>query len=152
MRQLVSHGADLNATDRAGVTAITLLARLDNFEQVYYLLQQGADHRKPHDEVALWTQENDTSAGEALNWQIKVKQKLMARGVRFPVPRPGAARYAQVRAEWEKTLEGRDWRILLSEFGADAEVVGQRWVARSDEAFAALRAWMARTGIAEPPV
>lgn len=150
MRQLLDHGADLNGTDRTGTTAITLLARTGNFTQVYYLLQQGADFRKPDNEAATWVQETDTDDDDARAWQIKVKEKLMARGVRFPVPRPGAARYAGVQAQWEQTLEGRDWRQRLYEYGSGAEVVGRPWVEAAELAFAALQVWMQRQGIPEP--
>lgn len=152
MRQLLDHGADVDATDRSGATIITLLARRGHFEQVYYLLQQGADFRKPDNEVARLTQETDADDEASTAWQIRVKQKLAARGVSFPVPRPGAARYAAVQAQWEQTLEGRDWRVRLREFGAPPEVVGRQWVEEADRAFAALQAWMALRGLPEPPL
>ena len=152
MRQLIHYGADVDGTDRTGTTVITLVARLGNFEQVYFLIQQSADFRKPDNEVALWVQETDAPDEATRAWQIKAKEKMMARGLRFPVPRPGAARYASVQAQWEQTLEGRDWRLRLNEFGSEAEVVGPTWIEAAEVAFAALQVWMQRQGIPEPPM
>lgn len=45
MRILLDHGADINATDSGGGTLLMNLAALRNFEQVYYLLQRGANPR-----------------------------------------------------------------------------------------------------------
>ncbi|SHL84612.1 Ankyrin repeat-containing protein [Hymenobacter psychrotolerans DSM 18569] len=125
MKILLDHGADINGTDSAGGTAAATLASLNNFEMVHYLLERGADWRLNNGEVALSTQEKSVGNPEATRWQIKVKQLLLARGVKFPVPSSGAKRYAAIRAKWEQTPEGRAWREKLDALGAQPEVVGK---------------------------
>ena len=151
MKLLLERGADIDATDSGGYTAASTLASLNYFEMVYYLLERGADWRKANGDVALSTQEKDIGNAEAVAWQIKVKHLLMAKGAKFPVPSSGAKRYAAIRQRWEQTPEGRAWRLKLNALGAQPDVVGKLWVKEEDAAFAAMQAWMAQQGIAEPP-
>lgn len=151
MKILLDHGADINGTDSAGGTAAATLASLNNFEMVHYLLERGADWRLNNGEVALSTQEKSVGNPEATRWQIKVKQLLLARGAKFPVPSSGAKRYAAIRDKWEQTPEGRAWREKLDALGAQPEVVGKAWTQQEDQAFAAMKTWMKQQGIPEPP-
>jgi len=150
MRILLDHGADINATDSGGATAASTLAALNYFEMVYYLLERGADWRKADGDVAYYTQQNDIGNKESIAWQIKVKRFLMAKGVEFPVPASGAARYEAIRTRWEQTPEGHAWRTKLDVLGRQPDVVGEPWVKQENAAFAEMEAWMAREGIAEP--
>lgn len=151
MKMLLDHGADIDITDSAGGTITATLASLNNFEMVYYLLNRGADWRRNDNEVAVSTQEKSVGNAEAVQWQIKVKQWLLAHGVKFPVPSSGARRYAAIRKRWEQTPEGRAWREKLDALGARPDVVGKPWVQQEDQAFAAMQAWMKQQGIPEPP-
>ena len=152
MRLLLDHGADIDITDSAGYTAMSTLASLNGFEQVHYLLQRGADWRKSDGDVALSTQEKDIGNAESVAWQIKVKHLLVAKGVKFPVPSSGAARYHDIRTKWEQTPEGRAWRLKLDALGAQPDVVGKPWVKEEDAARAAMKAWMQREGVPFPPL
>lgn len=152
MKLLLDHGADVNAPNSSGATAAVVLARLNNFEQVYYLLEHGADWQKSGGSIALNTQEKDIGNASVLQWQLKVKHFLQAKGVKFPVPSSGAQRYAAIRQRWEQTPEGHAWRVKLDALGARPEVVGKAWTREEDTAFAAMQAWMKQQGIAEPPL
>ena len=152
MRILLDHGADIDGEDSSGATAVSTLANLNGFEQVYYLLNRGADWRKSDGEVALDTQENDIGNDGSVAWQIEVKPCLKAKGVKFPVPSSGAARYATIRQRWEQTPEGHAWRVKLDALGSQPDVVGRPWVKQEDAAIAAMQAWMVREGIPEPPL
>ena len=85
-------------------------------------------------------------------WQIKVKHWLMAHGVKFPVPTAGAKLIHDIRQRWEQTPEGHDWRVRLDALGSQPDVVGASWVKLEDAEFAAMKAWMEREGIPEPPL
>ena len=152
MKLLLDHGADINATDTSGTTAAVLLARLNYFEMVYYLLERGADWRAVDGTIAFHVQESEIGSAESIAWQIKVKHWLMAHGVRFPVPTAGASYYTAIRAKWEQTPEGRAWRVKLDALGRQPDVVGEPWVQVEDVELAAMRAWMEREGIPEPPL
>jgi hypothetical protein len=97
-------------------------------------------------------QESDIGNEETVAWQIKVKHWLLAHGVQFPVPTAGAETIRDVRARWEQTPEGRAWRQRLDALGRQPDVVGEPWVREEDAEFAAMKAWMAREGIPEPPL
>ena len=152
MKLLLDHGADIDAPNSSGATAAVMLARLNSFEMVHYLLERGADWRNSDTEVALWTQENDIGNPKSVAWQIKVKHLLMAKGVKFPVPSSGAARYAAIREKWEQTPEGRAWRVKLDALGAQPDVVGKLWTREELAARHAMRAWMQREVIPFPPI
>ena len=152
MKILLDHGADIDAVDSGGYTAMSTLASLNAFEQVHYLLERGADWRKSNGDVALSTQEKDIGNARATQWQLKVKHLLQAKGVKFPVPSSGAARYADIRQRWELTPEGHAWRVKLDALGARPDVIGKAWTREEDAAFAAMQGWMQRKGIPEPPL
>jgi uncharacterized protein len=152
MKLLLDHGADIDAMDSSGATAAVVLARLNYFELVHYLLGRGADWRKSDGEIALWTQENDIGNVRATQWQIKVKHLLIAKGVKFPVPSSGAKRFAAIREKWEQTPEGHAWRVKLDALGAQPDVVGKAWTKEEVPARLAMRAWMQREGIPMPPL
>ncbi|HEX8659184.1 MAG TPA: ankyrin repeat domain-containing protein [Hymenobacter sp.] len=152
MKILLDHGADINITDASGFTALSTLASLNAFEQVYFLLERGADWRKSNGDVARNTQEKDIGNAETIQWQIKVKRLLTAKGVKFPVPSSGAKRYAAIRERWEQTPEGRAWRQKLDALGAQPDVVGKAWTKEEDAARAAMKAWMMRENIPFPPL
>lgn len=151
LKILIDRGADIDITDSAGATAASTLASLNYFEMVYYLLERGADWRREDGAIPLHTQENDIGNAETTRWQIKVKHFLMAKGVKFPVPSSGAARYAAIRAKWEQTPEGRAWRVKLDALGAQPDVVGKVWTSQELPARKTMFAWMEREGIPEPP-
>ncbi len=152
MKLLLDRGADINGTDSGEGTAVAILARLNYFEMVHYLLERGADWQADRGAVAFNVQESDVGDEQNVAWQIKVKHWLMAHGVKFPVPTAGAAYYTAIRARWEQTPEGRAWRVKLDALGAQPNVVGKPWVREEDAEFAALKAWMVREGIPEPPL
>ena len=152
MKLLLDRGADINATDSSGATAASTLAALNYFEMVYYLLERGADWRAEDGGIAYDVQEHDIGSAESIAWQIKVKHWLMAHGVKFPVPTAGAAYYTSIRARWEQTPEGHAWRQKLDALGSQPDVVGKPWVKLEDAEFVALKAWMEREGIPEPPL
>ena len=152
MKLLLDRGANIDAPNSSGATAVVVLARLNNFEMVHYLLERGADWRKSDTEVALWTQENDIGNAKGTAWQIKVKHWLLAHGVRFPVPSSGAKRYAAIRQRWEQTPEGQAWRRKLDALGAQPDVVGKAWTTQELAARQAMRAWMQQQNIPAPPL
>ena len=152
MKLLLDHGADVDAPNSSGATAAVVLARLNNFEMVHYLLERGADWQKSGGSIALNTQEKDIGNAAVLQWQLKVKHLLQSKGVRFPVPSSGAKRYAAIRQRWEQTPEGHAWRVKLDALGARPDVVGKAWTREEDTAFAAMQAWMKQQGIADPPL
>ncbi|PJJ59370.1 ankyrin repeat protein [Hymenobacter chitinivorans DSM 11115] len=125
MRLLLDHGADLNATDGLGNTALILLATFNQFEQVAYLLGRGADFRKASHSggtVAFLVQDHQLAdpASEAYQWQQKVRRMLEERGVQFPVPDPAVANTQQrtavdtYRKQWLQTEDGRRWKTRIS--------------------------------------
>ena len=152
MKLLLDRGADIDAMDSSGATAAVVLARLNYFELVHYLLQRGADWRKVDGSIALNTQEKGIGNAQATQWQLKVKHLLQAKGVRFPVPSSGAARYASIRQRWEQTPEGHAWRVKLDALGARPDIIGKAWTREEAAALAAMQAWMQQQGIPEPPL
>ena len=152
MKLLLDHGADINGTDSAGATAASTLAALNYFEMVYYLLERGADWRPEHGAIAFHVQQSDIGNEENVAWQIKVKHWLMAHGVKFPVPTGGDVQYHTILPRWEQTSEGHAWRVKLDALGSQPDVVGKPWVKVEEEELAAMRAWMERENIPEPPL
>lgn len=149
---LLDHGADVDAPNSSGATAAVVLSRLNSFEMLHYLLERGADWRKSDGAVALNTQENDIGNAHSVAWQVKVKQLLMTKGVKFPVPSSGAKRFAAIREKWEQTPEGHAWRVKLDALGAQPDIVGKAWTKEEMQARLAMRAWMQREGIPLPPL
>ena len=152
MKLLLDHGADINGGDSAGATAASTLAALNYFEMVYYLLERGADWRPENGAIAFHVQQSDIGNEENVEWQIKVKHWLMAHGVKFPVPTGGDVQYRTILPRWQQTPEGHAWRVKLDALGSQPDVVGEPWVKVKDEELAAMRAWMEREGIPEPPL
>lgn len=124
MRLLLDRGADINSTNKDGNTLVNILSYTNRFEQIAYLIKRGADVHKPNNHgatLAFSVQDSDLDPeGDAHKWQQIVKQLLIERGVKFPVPHPGIAFQARVRQEnrqrrqWEATPEGADWLARLS--------------------------------------
>lgn len=89
---LLSRGADINAQKSGGATLLLALARLNDYEHVYSLLQKGADYRITDDggdNVAFYVYQEkiDPKAfPEAYEWQRKCQEFLKARGINDPGP------------------------------------------------------------------
>ncbi|MGI4886643.1 MAG: ankyrin repeat domain-containing protein [Janthinobacterium lividum] len=150
VRLLLDRGADINATDKDGDTAMQRMAYTADFEQVAYLIRRGADVHKPDNQgatLAFSVQTRYVSPTlPAYKWQQTVKQMLIDRGVKFPVPHPGIAFQAKVRQEnaqrrrWEATPEGEQWlaRIAAAESNPGA---GSDFMTLRFEAEQACQAW-----------
>jgi len=95
MRALIEKGADMNARGKDGSTAIFLLAGLNQYAEVDWLLQRGADITPATDTGATLAWQVQRSridpASPQAGWRDRVKSQLAGRGIRFPVPQPGAA-------------------------------------------------------------
>lgn len=92
MRYLLDKGADINILTGVNETPVLLCATINQFEQVAYLMNRGADHTIKSvsgGSVALEVQEFqfDTNS-ENGKWRNKVKIMLEEKGVIFPVKRP----------------------------------------------------------------
>ena len=106
MRLLIDHGADINYRDSVDNTLIYNLTLTNDYEQVYYLLQRGADY-------SIKTYVGDSAihrifnakvdkGAEAYPWLQKCREWLIARGVKNPGP------FQRSKEE----LEQRDQRVL----------------------------------------
>jgi len=97
MRRLLDQGAEIDARDATGVTALYQTASYNQFEQTVYLLQRGADETIPDPVGGTVAYLVDTQvvdpASAAAGWQARAKALLSQRGVSFPAATP-----AQVRA------------------------------------------------------
>lgn len=121
LRMLLDHGVNINITDKDGTTLMLLLAGRREFNQVAYLIKRGGDVHKADGHggtvaFEVQTDEPDYLPKDSLYHQIAaVKNLLEARGVTFPVPHPGIAFQARVRAEnaqrrtWEATTNQGRW-------------------------------------------
>lgn len=96
---LLDHGADINAVDEDGVNLIMVCAGLNFFDRVAYLIDQGADVLQKNangGSLALRVQEAHPNPGtDNYKWQQVVRQKLIEKGIKFPVPRPWEQRQQQ---------------------------------------------------------
>jgi uncharacterized protein len=106
MRMLLDRGADIDATDKSGNSLLMNLALLRDFEQVYYLLQRGADFRKKDiggfdvSNSVFRIKINQTDFPEAFEWQRKCKEFLLAHGMKDPgPPKP---KTPEEEAEWQR--------------------------------------------------
>lgn len=99
MVYLLDHGANINGTDADGNTLAMTLAGLNFFDKVAYLIDRGADVHYTDSlgaSLALNVQEANPNPGtENYKWQQIVRQKLIGKGVKFPVPRPWEQRQQQ---------------------------------------------------------
>lgn len=92
MKMLLDRGADINATKSSGDTLLKILAMFGDFENVYYLLQKGADFRIKDSagygpDFDIYRYEIDPKAfPKAYEWQHKCQEFLAARGVKDPGP------------------------------------------------------------------
>jgi ankyrin repeat protein len=84
---LLSSGADLNARDSFGDTAVMTAAGMGEFEVVHYLLEQGADYQIKNTAGETLANRVANTIGamrpgsDAVKWQAKVIDWLESRGV-----------------------------------------------------------------------
>ncbi len=92
VRILLDAGADIEATDESGSTVTLVLARMNQFHVVAYLLGRNADalHRSPVSEDAaadyIFHAALDPSSPLS-DWQRRCRQYLQSRGIAAPPPR-----------------------------------------------------------------
>lgn len=85
---LLEHGADVNNADTVGNTAATYAAAIGRFDIVAELLDRGYSYQLQR--IAFEAQDRPIPKGsEAEQQKEKVIRMLEARGVKFPVKRPG---------------------------------------------------------------
>jgi ankyrin repeat protein len=86
---LLKRGADINATAPDGNNLVLYLALTEDWEQVAYLIERGADFQHK-DAVGLSVpiEVQESRMDPATPGLRKVKQLLIERGVTFPVPAP----------------------------------------------------------------
>ena len=103
---LLGRGADMDAVDSSGASLLIIMARLYDFEHVYYMLQRGADFRKKamngfdiSDDV-FNTKINKDEFPENWEWQRKCKEFLLAHGVKDPGPLKPKKKTPAEQAEW----------------------------------------------------
>ncbi|WP_298438832.1 ankyrin repeat domain-containing protein [Geobacter sp.] len=88
MRMLIAHGADINKKDSVNATLIYQLALTNDYEQIYYLLQRGADYSTKTttgDSVLQWIFNHKLDPkSEAFQWQQKCRVWLESHGIRNP--------------------------------------------------------------------
>jgi hypothetical protein len=96
MRLLVERGADVNAKDKGHATPVMIAASLDAWEQVAWLLEHGADPTIPRlsgGTVAYQLERTRLRRDlPEARWLERVRQLLVARGVKFPAERPADVR------------------------------------------------------------
>ena len=97
----LDHGGDINITNAANETPIRHAAVLNQYEQVAYLIERGADFRIPARSggtvAHIIHTRRVSSKLPAYQWQQKVREMLIERGVEFPPPTP-----REIRKQWEK--------------------------------------------------
>lgn len=109
IKLLLRRGADINATDTSGSTLLMDMARLRHFEQVYQLLEQGADYRIKDGtgygpDFYIYQEKIDPKEfPEIYEWQRKCQEFLKARGVNDPGPMKGPS--AEEKAEQDRRIE-----------------------------------------------
>ncbi|WP_247893601.1 ankyrin repeat domain-containing protein [Azospirillum endophyticum] len=92
VRILLDAGADIEATDDSGSTVTLVLARMNQFHVVAYLLGRNADalHRSPvsEDAAADYIFHADLDPASPLSdWQQRCRQFLLSRGIAAPLAR-----------------------------------------------------------------
>ena len=129
LRLLAEHqDINLNLTKPGGATPILLLAYFNQFEQVVYLLNKGADFARADDSggtVAFLVQTTDLAPESAAHmWQQRLRQQLELRGVKFPVPDPSVeweqkqAAEQKQREQWNRTPDGQHWNDKVNQAAA----------------------------------
>lgn len=109
IKLLLQRGADINAADSSGSTLLMDMARLRHFEQVYQLLEQGADYTIKDGtgygpDFYIYQEKIDPKAfPEAYEWQRKCQEFLKARGVKDPGPMKPLS--AEEKEEWDRRIE-----------------------------------------------
>lgn len=154
---LLDKGADINVTKKDNqVSAVTLLANLNQFEDVANFLNRNADYQKASSvgrTLPYAVQDATPNKGTAgYEWQKKVKQMLQERGVRFPVESPFYSKPAwqPIRQRWYESPQGQAYRARLEELGRDPEGFGEKWRALHQQEEDAFEQWMAANNIEQP--
>ena len=89
MRALLKHGADINKMDiHNNNTPAMAAAGMGQYEQVYYMLENGADHTIVDRYKYTLAHMLNLPVGDASPWKKKVQTILEGHGITFPVPRP----------------------------------------------------------------
>lgn len=96
VRLLVQRGADVNAVDATHTTPVMLAASVEEWELAAWLLEHGADPTIPRlsgGTVAYQLEHSGQPREPAQrHGYARVRELLLARGVRFPAERPAEAR------------------------------------------------------------
>jgi uncharacterized protein len=91
-RLLVERGANINGRGKAEMTPLIQLARLSEYDQVFWLLERGADFHlfDASGATLAWRVQQDIMdpQSEQTKWRQRVRQFLESQGVKFPVPTP----------------------------------------------------------------
>lgn len=131
-RLLARHrGIDLNLPKPDGTTPVLLLAYLNHFEQVEYLLDRGADFARADrlgGTLAFVVQATELDPdSRAHHEQQRLKRRLQLCGVQFPVPDPSVAWQEQQaaddrhRRQWHRTSEGMLWQDTVNQAAVDED-------------------------------
>ena len=89
MRILLKYGADINKMDiHNSSTPAQTAASMGAYDQVYYMLEHGADHTITDRYGYTLAHTLNLPVGDASPWKKKVQKILESRGISFPVPRP----------------------------------------------------------------
>jgi ankyrin repeat protein len=106
MEILLGRGADMEATDSSGATLLIILARVCDFQHLFYMLQRGADYKK-RDKGGFDISSdvfnykiNKDEFPEGFEWQRKCKEFLLAHGVKDPGPLKPKEKTPEEEAEW----------------------------------------------------
>jgi len=89
MRLLIQYGADINKKNiHDSYTPAMLAASRGKYEQVFYLLAQGADYQVSNRYGFKLGHRLHSAIGDDNPWKKKVQMFLEDKGVTFPLPRP----------------------------------------------------------------
>jgi hypothetical protein len=102
---LLDRGADMEATDSSGATLLIHLARVCDFQHLFYMLQRGADYKKQDIAGDISSDVfnykiNKDEFPEGYEWQRKCKEFLLAHGVKDPGPLKPKVETPEDQAEW----------------------------------------------------
>ncbi len=155
---LLDKGANINAreVDTGHAPAIIILANTNQFADVVKFMERGADIQLTDEygsnlPYAVQSATPNTSM-DAYKWQLRAKQMLVERGIRFPVPHPWEteATWQPIRRHWYAAKDGQVWQQRMEAIGRDPAGLGEVWKTAYAQENAALKAWMQVNGIAEP--